>query len=310
MTPAAATGAGTARDVVLSTPKQSRISLALLRFVLKPGSKRPTLRLAKPYKPPSTAALVAGVARVRGKPNRYLAIVAIVNFRAQRTTSGTAAAESDPSARVVASGDFTIYPAFVVGAPRVGLDVSMAMLAKLRPWESAWNSLSGTKWDVDLAASSNVVIDVLFKSGSAVPSPFQSGTVLLRNLVGPPSPAFLNAVNGVSGRPPPPPPPPQLACTVVLRQFDASEFTGTEQCNRATGGFDYTVPGGRLITNFLGQGCSPFGSTFRCRGSSPANTPFNFNLRTSPPWSPGMGGAVTVFDPSGQAIGTFSASGP
>lgn len=305
LTPTGATGA-TRRHVVLPTPKQSKISFAVLRFDLKPGSKRPNLRLAKPYKPPPTAALVAGVARVRGKPNRYLAIVAVVNFRARRTTSAAAAAGNDPSAFVVASNGFTLYPAFGVGPRRVGLDVNVTSYADLRPWESAWKSQSGTNWKV----SSDVIIDVLFKSGSAVPSLFRSGTLLLRNLVGPPSPAFLNAVKGVSGSPPPPPPPPQLACTVVLSQFDASEFTGTEQCNRATGGFDYTVPGGRVITNYLGQGCTPSGSTFRCRGSFPANTPFNFNLRTSPPWSPGMGGAVTVVDPSGQAAGTFSASGP
>jgi hypothetical protein len=78
------------------------------------------LRISTRYKPPAKAAVVSAVLRVRGKPNRYLGLIAIVNFRAAKHASAFLRARDDPPARVIADNYEFILEANGPAAPLGG----------------------------------------------------------------------------------------------------------------------------------------------------------------------------------------------
>lgn len=82
--------------VQVPTPAPGRANVALLRFYLTPG-KVPDLRITNGYRQPSTAAFVGGIAPVGAGNNRFVGLVAIVNFQnpaAPAVHRGTAGIEA------------------------------------------------------------------------------------------------------------------------------------------------------------------------------------------------------------------------
>jgi hypothetical protein len=108
------------RSFVIATPKPGKINIAVLRFDLKRGAKPPRLHISTRYKPPARAAVVTAVIRVRGMPNRYLGLVAIVNFRAARNASALHRARDTPPAQVTADNYEFVLEANGAGAPLGG----------------------------------------------------------------------------------------------------------------------------------------------------------------------------------------------
>ncbi len=107
---------------------------------------------------------------------------------------------------------------------------------------------------------------------------------------------------------PPGPPTPALSCTAPLRLFGPGEIQGTLTCNQPIGGFDFTPGGNPDVIAWLPASATCDGKTIHYRNQIPADTPFTFNVRTTPP--PGPGGQLTIFNLDGNDVLTLIPTGP